>query len=117
MNNDTFTPLEAGEPREGRSGGIKGGSKRTLFYREQLQANPGKWFIWKKNGKYASDTSGALRTLTGLSTISGIDRSELDYEATAQKQEDGSYTTFVRFRPLEEIQVNDTVSNPFGVEA
>jgi hypothetical protein len=119
-NNLEFTPLEAEEPREQRLGGIKGGSRKTRFYREQLTANPGKWFVWKKNGKYASETGGALRTLTGLSNLSGVDRSILPYEATAQKQDDGSYTTYVRSRseasevtPLSE-RISNAVTNPFS---
>lgn len=128
-----FIPLEAGEPRESRAGGIRGGSQKTRFYREQLQANPGKWFIWKKDGKHASDTSGALRTLLGLKTIAGLDRTALDYESTAQKQDDGSYTTYVRFTgngvednftALEEREeavevasasTGTVTTNPFGV--
>ena len=132
MTNDNFAPLEAGEPREGRAGGIRGGSSKTRFYRDQLKSNPGKWFVWKKQGKYASDTSGALRTLSGLSSLSGVDRSTIGWQATAQKQDDGTYTTYVRFtendntEPLAErsedvaldtadTTTNGVVSNPFGV--
>ena len=134
MTND-FTPLESGEPRTERLGGMKGGSRKTRFYREQLKANPGKWFVWKRGSKYASDTSGALRTLTGFNSLSGMDRQTLEFEATAQKQDDGLYTTFVRARnaddivestdgltPLDErvdasaVTTNVmSVSNPFGV--
>ena len=97
MTNNNITPLETGEPRSERLGGVRGGSRKTRFYREQLQGSPGKWFVWKKNSPHASDTSGALRTLTGINILTGVDRTTLDYEATAQKQNDGSYTTFVRF--------------------
>ena len=92
-----ITPLETGEPRSERLGGVRGGSRKTRFYREQLRSNPGEWFIWKKGSPHASDTSGALRTLTGINSLTGVDRSTLEFEATAQKQEDGTYTTFVRF--------------------
>jgi hypothetical protein len=119
-NNIQFDPLEEGEPKEQNSGGIRGGSRKTRFYRDQLTANPGKWFIWKKNGKYASETNGALRTLTGFNNLSGVDRSILPYEATARKQDDGSYTTYVRSRseanevtPLSE-QIGNAVTNPFS---
>lgn len=123
-----FTPLESGEPRTERLGGMKGGSRKTRFYREQLKSNPGQWFVWKKGSKYASDTSGALRTLTGFNSLSGMDRQSLEFEATAQKQDDGLYTTFVRARsednvvesnedltPLAERTDAQVVSNPFGV--
>lgn len=125
MSNDTFEPLQPGQPREENIGGIKGGSRKTRFYREQLRSNPGKWFVWKVKSPYASDTGGALRTLTGINNLSGIDRSELEFQATAQKQEDGTYTTYVRFTgetvqdeqetvaPLE-ARTNDVVTNPFG---
>jgi hypothetical protein len=107
---------------------MKGGSRKTRFYREQLKSNPGQWFVWKKGSKYASDTSGALRTLTGFNSLSGMDRQSLEFEATAQKQDDGLYTTFVRARsednvvesnedltPLAERTDAPVVSNPFGV--
>ena len=123
MNNDNFTPLQPGEPREHRGGGIRGGSKKTRFYRDQLKSNPEKWFVWKTQSPHGSDTGQALRTLVGKQTLTGVDRSTLPFEATAQKQEDGTYTTFVRytgereetveFTPLSEK--SDTLTNPFGV--
>jgi len=133
MNND-ITPLPEGQPRASRKGGIRGGSTKTRFYRDQLKSNPGKWFVWKAKSPYASDSGGALRTLVGVQSLSGMDRSTLDYEATSQKQEDGTYTTFVRYRgersdlvdneftPLAERFVqtekrNDVVTNPFGANA
>jgi len=97
MTNTNFTPLQAGTPRENRGGGTRGGSPKTRFYREQLQANPEKWFIWKSGTSHGSDTGQALRTLMGVQNLTGVDRSTLPYQATAQKQDDGTYTTFVRF--------------------
>ena len=133
MNNE-ITPLPEGQPRASRKGGIRGGSTKTRFYRDQLKGNPGKWFVWKVKSPYASDSGGALRTLVGVQSLSGVDRSVLPYEATSQKQEDGSYTTFVRFRgeneditkgdftPLSERSApaqerNGVVTNPFGANA
>lgn len=134
MNNNEITPLQPGDPRDTSIGGSRGGSKKTHFYREQLRSNPGKWFIWKSKSRFASDSGGALRTLTGISNLSGINRETLEFQATAQKQEDGTYTTFVRYRgeqgdlvnneftPLAERFVqtekrNDVVTNPFGDNA
>ena len=129
MSNTTFAPLQEGTPRENRGGGIRGGSAKTRAYREQLQANAGKWFIWKQGTRHGSDTGQALRTLIGTQSLTGLDRSTLPYQATAQKQDDGTYTTFVRFVGEDGITSGSTPlaesggarasvpaeSNPFGV--
>ena len=129
LRNTTFRALQEGTPRENRGGGIRGGSAKTRAYREQLQANTGKWFIWKQGTKHGSDTGQALRTLLGTQSLTGLDRSTLAYQATAQKQDDGTYTTFVRFVGEAGITMGATSlperqnikapapaeSNPFGV--
>jgi hypothetical protein len=145
MTDINFTPLAEGAPRQSKGGGMRGGSRKTRFYREQLMNNPGQWFIWKVGSAHGSDTGQALRTLVGVQVLTGVDRGTLDYESTAQKQEDGTYTTFVRYTgngnntddidyaPLAPRKstggeyegsivthatiVADVVSNPFGANA
>lgn len=118
---DSFQPLQPGEPlAQPRGRGMKGGSPKTRFYRDQLMCNPGQWFVWKTKGPHASDSGGALRTLVGLKKLSGLDRKTLPYEATSRKQEDGTFTTFVRFVGNDQGDLVDApdgknaVINPFG---
>ena len=97
MTNEQFIPLPEGEPREGLMRRSRGGTSRTHFYRDQLMSNPGKWFVWRTGKKYSTDTGVALKTLTGLPKLTGLDRKALPYQAVSQKQEDNTYTTYVRY--------------------
>lgn len=92
------TPLVKADPRPRRSGGVRGGSERTIARREQLKEYPNAWFIWKENAKTGGDTGQVLRTLVGVTTLKGLDRNTLPFEATARLNEDGSsWTIYVRY--------------------
>lgn len=94
----SVTPLVKADPRPRRSGGARGGSEKTVLRRNQLKSNPGEWFIWKENAKTGGDTGQVLRTLLGTTTLKGVDRNTLPFEATARLNEDGqTWTIYVRY--------------------
>ena len=90
-------PLTKGNPRPRRGGGMKGGSPATIQRRQQLQASPGEWFIWKEGAKNAADSGQALRTLVGKQTLKGLDRKALPYEATGRINENRTWDIYVRY--------------------
>ena len=90
-------PLEAESPRPRNSIGGRGQSQKTIARREQLQGNPGTWFIWKRDSKTGGDTGQALRTLTGTMAITGVDRSTLPYQSTARRNDNGAWDIYVRY--------------------
>ena len=94
----SVTPLVKADPRPRRSGGVRGGTEKTVLRRNQLKANPNEWFIWKENAKTGGDTGQVLRTLLGATTLKCVDRNTLPFEATARLNEDGqTWTIFVRY--------------------
>lgn len=94
---DEINPMKAEKPRPRNSAGGRGPSAKTIARREQLQGHPGTWFVWKDESKTGGDTGQALRTLLGLNNITGVDRSNLSYEATARMNEQGKWTIYVRY--------------------
>lgn len=93
----SIKPLTKGTPRARRGGGMKGGSPATIARRQQLQTNPGEWFVWKEGAKNAADSGQALRTLMGLQTLKGIDRKTMPYEATGRINENRTWDIYVRY--------------------
>lgn len=121
MSNNPFTPLVPGTPVERSRGGMRGGGVKTRFYRDQLQANPGQWFIWKADSNHGSDAGAALKTLLGVTSLRGLDRNTLAYKATTRKQENGLYTTYVCYvaendstSVLYNENAENVVKNPFS---
>lgn len=92
-----INPMKAESPRPRNSAGGRGPSSKTIARREQLQSQPGTWFVWKEDSKTGGDTGQALRTLLGISNITGVDRSGLSYEATARMSEQSTWTIYVRY--------------------
>jgi hypothetical protein len=101
MNESTLAseikPMVAATPAPRKLGGQKGGSLKTIARRQQLQANPGQWFLWKTDAKSGGDTGQALRTLLGSISIKGIDRKSLPYESTARLNENRKWDIYVRY--------------------
>jgi len=94
---NSIKPLRRENPRPRQTGGIQGGSRKTLAYRQQLQADPGEWFVWKDEAKTGGDTGQALRTLCGYATLTGVSRQTLAYQSTARMNQDGKWTVYVRY--------------------
>jgi hypothetical protein len=90
-------PLRAETPRPRNSIGGRGPSLKTIERRKEFQGNPGKWLVWKDDAKTGGDTGQVLRTLTGITEITGIDRKTLPYEATARKNQNGLWTIYARY--------------------
>lgn len=75
----------------------RGSAMKTEMRRKQMKANPNTWFVYSESVKSASAISFPLKTLTGLSSLTGLDRSTLDYEVTCRRQEDGTYRIYARY--------------------
>ena len=75
----------------------RGKSYRTQARISQLKSNKGKWFIYAEGRKNGSGTQGALKSLTSLDTLKGVDKSKLRFEATSRVQSDGTHTIYVRY--------------------
>ena len=84
-------------PRPRKMGGMRGGSAKTIARRQQLQSDPQEWYLWKANAKTGGDTGQALRTLVGLNSLKGMDRSTLPYQSTARRNDDGTWDIYVRY--------------------
>ena len=97
MNNSEITGLVKMDPRPRRSGGMVGGSQKTIARRDLLKSNPGDWFLWKEDAKTGGDSGQALRTLIGVITLKGVDRKTLPYEATSRMNENGTWNIYVRY--------------------
>jgi len=98
MNNSEITGLIKANPRPARSGGPKSGpSPVTIARRNLLKSNPGEWFLWKENSKTGSESSQALKTLIGLSTLKGIDRKTMEYQAISRLNENGTHNIYARY--------------------
>jgi hypothetical protein len=97
MENTQTKMLVKADPRPRRAGGIRGGSVKTLARRQQLKDDPGAWHVWKESSATGGDTGQALRTLTGITDMKGMDRAKLAYQATARRNEDGRWTVYVRY--------------------
>ena len=106
MQIEDITPLVKSNPRPRRSGGIRGGSAKTTARRQQLQSNPGEWFLWKNNATTGGDTGQALRTLMGMTSIKGLDRNTLPYQATSRLNEDGTWSIHVRYVGEQQKAIN-----------
>jgi len=75
----------------------RGKSYRTQARISQLKSNKGKWFIYAEGRKNGSGTQGALKSLAGLHTLKGVDKSKLRFESISRVQSDGTYTIYVRY--------------------
>jgi hypothetical protein len=91
-----MNPLKAESPRP-RKTGTRGSNTKTIARRQQLMSNPGEWFLWKENSRTAGDSGQALRTLVGMSSIKGVSRKSLPYEATSRVNEDKTWNIYVRY--------------------
>jgi len=84
-------------PRPRKLGGMRGGSPKTIARRQQLMNDANEWYLWKSGAKTGGDTGQALRTLIGVNSLKGMDRSALPYQATARLNETGTWDIYVRY--------------------
>jgi len=94
---ENIKPLVAESPRPRNSIAGRGPSAKTIARRTQLQENPGQWFVWKKDSNTGGDTGQALRTLSGLNSLTKELRYKLPYEATARLNEQRKWDIYVRY--------------------
>ena len=72
---------------------------KTQVRRQQLQDNPGVWFIYSESAKHQSTAGSALETLEGISNTGGRlgQLKKRSYEVATRKNEDGTFKIYVRY--------------------